>query len=520
MTNGLDLMPQVAARVSEPERVPLPAAVEAWPELGDGTRLGYRSAEACQAAASWWPALEVEKRPVGGVGSMERRLGGWWRLPDGTVVDRRPMVAGGVGGAWEWVGGDRWRHVETGEVEVGVQAGVGGGYRSNAEADDRVKVGPRWQRYGRQWLDPETGELVDQLLDRMLPASADPIIRTLQISPGKIGLRAFCLPNSGAADPLPAAILEAFERGDEQMELEFDDDPEGQGLIREFSPRSRRRLREAVAEIDWAAAVRSVTEATGQPARLVFVMLSYPGDWRRWAPDPEACVEHLELLYKRLARKLGRRLGVPVKVPCVWKREFQRRGAPHFHLVLVVPQVLDGEPLRSWLSREWYDVVGSGDERHLRAGTRVDAVRGFDASDPARIASYLAGYLGPDERLGDKEIQHQVPEGWATASGSVGRWWSVRGVTRVRVEVRISRQQMIQAQRYLRALYRSERRIRALTSGQTVTRRQLRARWLSGAETGGSLIVGDGPSVAVEIARALALADVAPWPKGVPRGLP
>ena len=36
---------------------------------------------------------------------------------------------------------------------------------------------------------------------------------------------------------------------------------------------------------------------------------------------------------------------------------------------------------------------------------------GFDASDPARIGSYLAGYLGPDERLGDKEIQHEVPEG-------------------------------------------------------------------------------------------------------------
>ena len=291
-------------------------------------------------------------------------------------------------------------------------------------------------------------------------------------------------------------------------------------MIREFSPRSRRRLREAVAEIDWADAVRSVTEATGQPARLMFVMLSYPGDWRRWAPDPDACVAHLEALYKRLARKLSKRLGVTVRVPCVWKREFQRRGAPHFHLVLVVPQVLDGEPLRNWLSREWYDVVGSGDIRHLRAGIRVDAVRGFDASDPARIASYLAGYLGPDERLGDKEVQHQVPEGWATASGSVGRWWSVRGVTRVRVEVRITRRQMIQVQRYLRALYRSERRTRALATGQTLTHRQLRARWLTGAETGGSLIVGDGPAVTVALARALALETPHHGLRAYRRGLP
>ena len=481
MTNGLDLMPEVAAGDSRPRRVPLPAAVEAWPELGDGTRLGYRSAEACQAAASWWPVLQVEARPVDGVGSREYRLG--------TADALRP------------------------------------GYRANPEAAERVRVGPRWQRYGRQWVDPDTGELVDQLLDRVVSPAADPIIRTLQISPGKVSLRAFCLPNQGAADPLSAAILDAFDQvdqGPEQLEVPLGDldDLEGQGVIREFSARSRRRLREAVAEIDWADAVRSVSEATGQPARLMFVMLSYPGDWRRWAPNPDACVDHLEALYKRLARKLSKRLGVTVRVACVWKREFQRRGAPHFHLVLVLPQVLDGEPLRNWLSREWYDVVGSGDVRHLRAGVRVDAVRGFDASDPARIASYLAGYLGPDEKLGDKEIQHQVPEGWATASGSVGRWWSVRGVTRVRVEVRITRRQMIQAQRLLRSLYRSELRLRAMRTGQTVTWRQRRARWLTGAETGGSLIVGDGPSVAVALARAEALGGAAPWPKGVPRGLP
>lgn len=476
MTAGLDLKPEVAVGI-QGVCAALPAPVEAWPELGDGTRLGYRSLEACQAAASWWPALQVEQRPEEGPGSVEGRLG--------AVDALRP------------------------------------GYRANGEAPERVQVGPRWQRYGRQWLDPETGELVDQVLDRVVSASADPIIRTLQISPGKLSLRAFGLPNQGAADPLPAAILDAFDQleGMEQMELPLDDEPDGSGVIKEFSPRSRRRLREAVAEVDWADAVRSVTEATGQPARLVFVMLSYPGDWRRWAPDPDACTAQLDALLKRLGRVVVPGVG-EIRVPCVWKREFQRRGAPHFHLVLVVPQVVDGEPLRNWMARNWFEVVGSGDERHLRAGIRVDAVRGFDASDPARIASYLAGYLGPDERLGDKEVQHEVPEGWATPSGSVGRWWSVRGVRRVRVEVRISRRQMIEVQRYLRALYRSERRMRAARSGQTVTGRQLRARWLTGAETGGSLIVGDGPSVAVGLARALALEDVAPWPKGLPRGLP
>lgn len=63
-------------------------------------------------------------------------------------------------------------------------------------------------------------------------------------------------------------------------------------------------------------------------------------------------------------------------------------------------------------------------------------MRGFHASDPARIASYLAGYFDPDERLGDKEASIGSRR---AGPPPVGRWWSVRGVTRVRVEVRVTR---------------------------------------------------------------------------------
>ena len=226
----------------------------------------------------------------------------------------------------------------------------------------------------------------------------------------------------------------------------------------------------------------------------------------------------MDRLYKRLARGLFGKLDGSAKVPWIWKREFQRRGAPHFHLVTVVPDDVGGERFRDWVARSWFEVVGSDDQRHRRAGTRVDRVIGFQAADPMRIASYLAGYLGPDEKLSDKEAQHVLPYGWRSETGGVGRWWGERGTTRVRVEVRITRAQMIEVQRYLRAVHRSKVRAREATrlaaGGRRASRRDLRARWLTGTETGGALIVGDGPALAVGLARALALSDAEPWPKG------
>ncbi|MBI5849316.1 MAG: hypothetical protein HZB31_15450 [Nitrospirae bacterium] len=53
--------------------------------------------------------------------------------------------------------------------------------------------------------------------------------------------------------------------------------------------------------------------------------------------------------------------------------EFQERGAPHFHIL--VTGIID----RQELSRMWFDVVGSGDPRHLQAGTSIQFI--VDDSD-------------------------------------------------------------------------------------------------------------------------------------------
>jgi hypothetical protein len=120
----------------------------------------------------------------------------------------------------------------------------------------------------------------------------------------------------------------------------------------------------------------------------------------------------------------------------VWKLEFQQRGAPHFHLLLLVPEdfVAGMEPagrkfhqqrrvtiwrggklaeFRTWVRRSWYGVVKSGDVKHLQAGADVEPLEAWN-----KAVSYAAKYMGKwagfcDERTGEL--------------AGVGRWWGVYG---------------------------------------------------------------------------------------------
>jgi hypothetical protein len=85
--------------------------------------------------------------------------------------------------------------------------------------------------------------------------------------------------------------------------------------------------------------------------------------------------------------------------------EFQSRGAPHFHCFLTA------EIPKEEISQAWYRIVGSGDDRHLRAGTRIEALREVYAA-----GAYAAKYL-------KKQEQKDVPEGYI----EVGRFWGLFG---------------------------------------------------------------------------------------------
>jgi len=161
------------------------------------------------------------------------------------------------------------------------------------------------------------------------------------------------------------------------------------GRIRGFSAAARSRLMRLLARLH-------------PDALPLFVTLTYPGEW---SGDPRRWKRDLDAFLKRLCRRYPDCSGV-------WKLEPQKRGAPHFHLLVFgVPWIS-----ADWLSRVWWEVVGSGDEAHLRAGTRVERVRTRNG-----VFRYAAKYLGKTMDVQD------LPACWENP----GRWWGVWGRDRL-----------------------------------------------------------------------------------------
>lgn len=137
------------------------------------------------------------------------------------------------------------------------------------------------------------------------------------------------------------------------------------GVITGFSYQSRMRLMERMASLD----------RTAKAEDWLFITLTYP---KEWPEDAATWKHHLHCFVQYLARSHPR-------VAAIWKMEFQKRGAPHFHLLCYGAKRVD----RDWLSHSWYSIVGSGDAAHLAAGTRVERPRTWHG-----VAWYASKYIG------------------------------------------------------------------------------------------------------------------------------
>ncbi len=87
-----------------------------------------------------------------------------------------------------------------------------------------------------------------------------------------------------------------------------------------------------------------------------------------------------------------------------WRLGFQKRKAPHVHFLTDRP--IDYK----WLARRWFEIVGSGDPRHLKAGTHVDKIKNV-----GKMINYMVNYMADDKET-------EVPEGFE----DVGRFWGVK----------------------------------------------------------------------------------------------
>lgn len=157
--------------------------------------------------------------------------------------------------------------------------------------------------------------------------------------------------------------------------------PSKRGNIQTFSAKSRRNLMNLMATLD-------------RENLPLFVTLTYPKKY----PDPVRSKRDLKVFIQRIKRLWP-------DVGYIWKLEFQKRGAPHFHLFM---WGVDYESALGSISNIWFDVCKTGDPKHLLAGTNVERIR-----DPRGIMCYASKYLG-------KVIEEDLPE-------ELGRLWGRGG---------------------------------------------------------------------------------------------
>jgi glycosyltransferase involved in cell wall biosynthesis len=163
----------------------------------------------------------------------------------------------------------------------------------------------------------------------------------------------------------------------------------------------------------------------------VLITLTYPAEY----PHDGTLVKYH---WKRMKQWLTRR-----GFQGFWFLEFQKRGAPHYHIFLT------GYVDIKAVQKMWYDVVASGDEKHLRAGVRVEKIRMEHCA-----AAYAAKYAG-------KREQKEVPADYQ----NVGRFWGLFGGLKPTLYARSegeNKGEMAQRVRALKRLYQEYRKRRGL----------------------------------------------------------
>lgn len=209
---------------------------------------------------------------------------------------------------------------------------------------------------------------------------------TVHIS-GRAGKRTWEVKPNGAVLHVPGEAPFGDRRGD-------------RGPIRGLSPHSRKRLLHAALGIPWGAA----------PAFFVTLTYHYSA-----GSDPAQWYRDLRAFWKRLVRDYE-----AFSPGILWTKEFQRRGAVHFHLVIFWRRVPHLEQYRRWVSREWNEVAELGDELHAKAGTNVRPVRTEDVAGGQRLTRYLTKHLV--KRAQKQPIDPNTGEVIPT-----GRMWGVLG---------------------------------------------------------------------------------------------
>lgn len=181
------------------------------------------------------------------------------------------------------------------------------------------------------------------------------------------------------------------------------------GKVQAFSARSRSRLLQSFAQTDFR----------GYDSPALWVTLTYHHEW---ADAPADWKRDVEELWRRIRRRYPHAWGW-------WRLELQRRGAPHYHLIVFgVPESYKPE-----LGREWEDIAGACCEWCRLYMARVDTIKTWE-----QAAAYLSKYAAKVEQVAPPEP---------------GRYWGIAG--RANRTVRIAKVEVSESEAFrLRRMFR------------------------------------------------------------------
>lgn len=170
------------------------------------------------------------------------------------------------------------------------------------------------------------------------------------------------------------------------------------------SPRARSKERSAIVRFSAGAASRMGRYLRESVADYGYMhTLTYPSVY----PSDGKLVKYQLRRYLQELTRISCANGRKDLCSHFWFIEFQKRGAPHFHIFTT--EFIDYKKC----AELWFDIVASGDSKHLQAGVRVEKLR-----------KGRKGLICYAKKYAIKQSQKEVPELYS----NVGRFWGIHGL--------------------------------------------------------------------------------------------
>lgn len=168
------------------------------------------------------------------------------------------------------------------------------------------------------------------------------------------------------------------------------------GAITEFSRKSRKRLLELTARLDLAMQTLK--------RMVVFITLTYGSEF----PSGEASKAHHRAFLERIRR-------FAPESAAIWRLEYQKRGAPHYHYIFFNLPYIPKADLQKW----WAEIIGiqywdKSGEYPRYPFTRIEALR-----SPRQTIYYVSKYIAKHET--DEAVSGFINVPYLHA----GRFWGV-----------------------------------------------------------------------------------------------